>query len=55
MAKGFTLDDERLKENGSGNYWKELFERNLIYIIEHGFDYYLIGTFTSWFSGKSAF
>ena len=27
MVKGFTLDDERLKGNGGGNYWKELLER----------------------------
>lgn len=27
MVKGFTLDDERLKELGGGNYWKELLER----------------------------
>ena len=27
MIKGFTIDDERLKGNGGGNYWKELFDR----------------------------
>ena len=27
MIKGFTMDDERLKENGGGNYWKELLAR----------------------------
>ncbi|MEA2088751.1 MAG: virulence RhuM family protein [Patescibacteria group bacterium] len=27
IIKGFTMDDERLKENGGGNYWKELFDR----------------------------
>lgn len=27
MLKGFALDDERLKENGGGNYWKELLAR----------------------------
>ena len=27
MVKGFTLDDERLKGNGGGNYWKELLAR----------------------------
>lgn len=27
MVKGFALDDERLKERGGGNYWKELFDR----------------------------
>lgn len=27
MIKGFTIDDERLKGNGGGNYWKELLER----------------------------
>jgi len=27
MIKGFTMDDERLKEAGGGNYWKELLDR----------------------------
>ena len=27
MAKGFTLDDERLKGNAGGSYWKELLAR----------------------------
>ena len=27
MIKGFTLDDERLKNLGGGNYWHELLER----------------------------
>ncbi len=27
MIKGFTLDDERLKQLGGGNYWKELLDR----------------------------
>lgn len=27
MIKGFTMDDERLKKLGGGNYWKELLER----------------------------
>lgn len=27
MIKGFTMDDERLKGNGGGNYWRELLER----------------------------
>src|SRR3989339_805548 len=27
MIKGFTMDDERLKGTGGGNYWKELLER----------------------------
>lgn len=27
MIKGFTLDDERLKGNSGGNYWKELLDR----------------------------
>lgn len=27
MIKGFTIDDERLKNLGGGNYWRELLER----------------------------
>ncbi|MDD2962231.1 MAG: virulence RhuM family protein [Muribaculaceae bacterium] len=27
IIKGFTLDDERLKQMGGGNYWKELLDR----------------------------
>lgn len=27
MIKGFVLDDERLKGNGGGNYWRELLDR----------------------------
>jgi hypothetical protein len=27
MIKGFTMDDERLKGTGGGNYWKELLDR----------------------------
>lgn len=27
MVKGFTMDDERLKGNGGGSYWKELLDR----------------------------
>jgi hypothetical protein len=27
IIKGFTLDDDRLKGNGGGNYWKELLDR----------------------------
>lgn len=27
IVKGFAIDDERLKENAGGNYWKELLER----------------------------
>ena len=27
MIKGFTMDDERLKSLGGGNYWRELLER----------------------------
>lgn len=27
MIKGFTMDDERLKQLGGANYWKELLER----------------------------
>ena len=25
MIKGFTMDDERLKGNGGGNYWKHYY------------------------------
>ena len=27
MIKGFTMDDDRLKELGGGSYWKELLDR----------------------------
>ena len=27
MIKGFTMDDDRLKNLGGGNYWKELLDR----------------------------
>jgi hypothetical protein len=27
IIKGFVMDDERLKGNGGGNYWKELLDR----------------------------
>ena len=27
IRKGFTLDDDRLKGEGGGNYWKELLDR----------------------------
>ena len=27
IVKGFTMDDERIKESGGGNYWKELLDR----------------------------
>src|SRR5690606_37734415 len=27
IIKGFTIDDERLKDLGGGNYWKELLDR----------------------------
>jgi hypothetical protein len=27
IRKGFTMDDDRLKESGGGNYWKELLDR----------------------------
>jgi len=27
MIKGFTMDDQRLKGSGGGNYWKELLDR----------------------------
>lgn len=27
IIKGFAMDDERLKGNGGGNYWKELLDR----------------------------
>lgn len=33
MIKGFTLDDERLKGNAGGNYWKELLGRTAAEII----------------------
>ena len=28
MIKGFVMDDERLKGNGGGSYWKELLDRS---------------------------
>ena len=30
MIKGFTMDDDRLKNLGGGNYWKELLDRILM-------------------------
>lgn len=27
LIKGFSMDDDRLKESGGGNYWKELLDR----------------------------
>jgi len=30
MIKGFAIDDERLKGNGGGNYWKELLVSKII-------------------------
>lgn len=27
IVKGFAMDDDRLKELGGGNYWKELLDR----------------------------
>ena len=27
IVRGFTIDDERLKSSGGGNYWKELLDR----------------------------
>ena len=27
LVKGFTMDDERLKDAGGGRYWRELLER----------------------------
>ena len=27
IIKGFAMDDDRLKGNGRGNYWKELLDR----------------------------
>lgn len=32
MIKGFTMDDERLKGNGGGNYWKELLDQGYSFI-----------------------
>lgn len=29
IRKGFTIDDERLKEAGGGDYWKELLARDI--------------------------
>lgn len=29
IIKGFAMDDERLKGNGGGNYWKELLGRKI--------------------------
>ena len=41
IIKGFTLDDERLKNLGGGSYWKELLERirDILASVEH---YYLL-------------
>lgn len=38
MIKGFTMDDERLKGNGGGNYWKEFFKivQNKLHYAAHG-------------------
>ena len=33
MIKGFTMDDERLKCTGGGNYWRECLERVLTMIL----------------------
>ena len=30
MKKGFAMDDERLKGNAGGNYWKELLDRIIV-------------------------
>ena len=30
IVKGFTMDDERLKNLGGGNYWKELLDHTVI-------------------------
>ena len=34
MIKGFTMDDERLKGNGGGSYWRELL--NKLHYAAHG-------------------
>ncbi|MEG0805808.1 MAG: RhuM family protein [Lachnospiraceae bacterium] len=31
MKKGFAMDDERLKGNGGGNYWKAFHGVNIIF------------------------
>ncbi|SDB07718.1 Virulence protein RhuM family protein [Pseudobutyrivibrio sp. YE44] len=35
IIKGFAMDDERLKGNGGGNYWKELMPRNHLWDSLH--------------------
>ena len=36
IRKGFTMDDERLKNLGGGGYWKELLQiANSFYIMKH--------------------
>ena len=34
MIKGFTMDDERLKQLGGGNYWHELLDRIAIFVLQ---------------------
>lgn len=33
MRKGFVMDDERLKGQGGGNYWRELLEESGIFVL----------------------
>jgi len=39
IVKGFSLDDERLKRAGGGNYFEELLARILKYAQEIGWRY----------------
>lgn len=36
MIKGFTMDDERLKQLGGGNYWHEFCCQKQLFIIREG-------------------